>query len=109
MKIYQFVAVGIGSTAFVVASSGAALAGEVTGGGDTTPVARPISVAGSICAFSGLNDDPNQVGEEGKVQSFGAIVQGVVKMIDNKGASSLTPVITTEEPGTSCRGFASGD
>ena len=31
----------------------------------------------SICMFSGLNDDPDEPGEEGRVQSFGQIVKQV--------------------------------
>ena len=34
-----------------------AVAGEVTGNGGKTPIAAPTYQAGSICSFSGLNDD----------------------------------------------------
>ena len=58
-----------------VAMSGTALAGEVTGKGKPTPIAE--FRAGSICAFSGQNDDPNEEAlfNDGRVQSFGDIVQ----------------------------------
>lgn len=64
------------------------LAGEVTGNGKATPIAEYR--AGSICAFSGQNDDPNQPGEfeDGRVQSFGDIVQEVVRGSD-RGASTV--------------------
>jgi hypothetical protein len=91
------------------AVSGTALAGEITGNGKSTPVSE--FQAGSICAFSGQNDDPNEEGlfNDGRVQSFGDIVQeAIVVLGDGHGASSLVPIITAEGPGVSCRGFASG-
>ena len=36
-----------------------AFAGEITGTGKPTPVARPTVIAASACAYSGLEDDPN--------------------------------------------------
>jgi hypothetical protein len=91
------------------AMSGAALAREVTGKGKPTPIAN--FQAGSICAFSGQNDDPNEPGlfNGGRVQSFGDVVkEAIVVLDDGKGASSLVPIIRAEGPGVSCRGFASG-
>jgi hypothetical protein len=93
----------------VVLMGGTAFAGEVTGNGKLTPING--FRAGSICAFSGQNDDPNEPGlfNDGRVQSFGDIVQeAIVVLGDGKGASSLVPIIRTEGPGASCRGFASG-
>jgi hypothetical protein len=93
----------------VVLMGGTAFAGEVTGNGKPTPIAD--FQAGSICAFSGQNDDPNEPGlfNDGRVQSFGDIVQEAIGALgDGKGASSLVPIIRTEGPGASCRGFASG-
>lgn len=103
-----FIAAGL-TAALVVAMGGTALAGEVTGKGKPTPVAD--FQAGSICSFSGLNDDPNE--EElfagGRVQSFGDIVQEAIDVLgDGHGASSLVPIITGEGPGASCRGNAGG-
>jgi hypothetical protein len=49
--------------------SSPAWAGEVTGGGDSTPVRS--GTASSICAFSGLNDDG--AGPSTLVQSYGMI------------------------------------
>jgi len=93
----------------VVAMGGTAFAGEVTGNGKPTPINQYR--AGSICSFSGQNDDPNEPGlfNGGRVQSFGDIVQeAIVVLGDGHGASSLVPTITGEGPGVSCRGYASG-
>ena len=97
------------TAASVVAMAGTAVAGEVTGKGKPTPIQE--FRAGSICAFSGQNDDPNEPGlfNDGRVQSFGDIVQEAIDALgDGKGASSLVPIIRSEGPGVSCRGFASG-
>lgn len=93
----------------VVAMGGTAFAGEVNGNGEPTPIEGYR--AGSICSFSGLNDDPNEPGlfNGGRVQSFGDIVQeAIVVLGDGHGASSLVPTIREEGPGASCRGYASG-
>jgi hypothetical protein len=93
----------------VIATGGAASAGEITGNGKPTPISEWR--AGSICAFSGQNDDPDEEGlfNDGRVQSFGDIVQeAIVVLGDGKGASSLVPIITSDGPGVHCRGFASG-
>ena len=96
----------------VIMGGGTAFAGEVTGRGGPTPVANPDSggrfVAGSICAFNGL-DDGSESGADvtpGVVQSFGFIVAGMVK--DAGGAGSFAHLIHDEGPGTNCHGFASG-
>lgn len=97
------------AAALVVGTAGTAFAGEITGNGKPTPIED--FRAGSICSFSGQNDDPNEPGlfNDGRVQSFGDIVQeAIVVLGDGHGASSLVPVIRTEGPGVSCRGFASG-
>ncbi len=102
--------IGAGLAAVMAAAmSGNALAGEITSNGKLTPINS--FQGGSICAFSGQNDDPNEPGlfNNGRVQSFGDIVQEAIGVLgDGKGASSLVPVITSEGPGVSCRGFASG-
>lgn len=93
----------------VITTAGGASAGEITGNGKPTPIASYR--AGSICSFSGLNDDPDQpdLFEGGRVQSFGDIVQeAIVVLGDGKGASSLVPIIRSEGPGVACRGYASG-
>lgn len=103
--------------------AGPVTAGEITGNGKETPIkARqsfpeaPAGPASSFCAFSGLNDDPNEEPTEedpfadGRVQSFGDIVQQAIGLLgDGKGASSLVPIIRTEGPGVSCRGNAGGE
>jgi hypothetical protein len=96
----------------VMMGGGNAFAGEVTGKGKPTPVASPESggrfVAGSICAFNGL-DDGSETGNAvtpGVVQSFGFLVAGMVK--EAGGAGSFAHEIHDEGPGSSCHGFASG-
>ena len=81
--------------------------GEITGNGKPTPIAD--HQAASICSFSGQNDDPNQpdLFEDGRVQSFGDIVQEAIDVLgDGYGASSLVPIIRADGPGASCRGNA---
>ena len=100
---------GVAVACFVITGGGTAFAGEVTGNGKPTPVARSDRfVAGSICAFNGL-DDGSESGNPvtpGVVQSFGSIVAGMAKA--SGGAGSFAHMIREEGPGTSCRGFASG-
>lgn len=68
--------IAVTAALMVIAMSGAAFAGEVTGTGEFT-AAR--TSANSICAYSGLNDDP--LGEDpangppGRTQSFGQDVR----------------------------------
>lgn len=67
-----------------------AFAGEVTGNGDPTPVHSYR--AGSICSFSGLNDDGE--GPNAQVQAYGAFIAAF--------GPGHQPA-----PGTACRGYAS--
>jgi hypothetical protein len=102
--------IGAAVAAAVLAGGGTAFAGETTGNGKTTPINQ--FRAGSICSFSGQNDDPDQPGlfNGGRVQSFGDIVQEAIGALgDGHGASALTPIILSEGPGVSCRGFATQD
>ena len=92
----------------VVSVAAPAFAGEVTGKGKSTPIAD--FQAGSICSFSGQNDDPDSeiLFDGGRVQSFGDIVKEAIHVLgDGKGASALVPIIRAEGPGVSCRGYAS--
>lgn len=92
----------------VAVMAGPALAGEVTGNGGSTPI--DAYRAGSICSFSGLNDDPTdtELFESGRVQSFGDAVQEAIWLLgDGAGASALIPMILTMGPGAECRGYAS--
>jgi hypothetical protein len=101
--------IGAAVVAAVTVTGGTAFAGEITGNGKPTPI--NTYRAGSICSFSGQNDDPDEPGlfNDGRVQSFGDIVQEAITALgDGKGASALVPIITTEGPGVSCRGYASG-
>lgn len=67
-----------------------AIAGEVTGNGDPTPVNG--GVASSICSFSGLNDDG--LGPSTQVQAWGAFVRAF-------GGANNVPFAG---PGIECRG-----
>ena len=73
-------------------SAGSALAGEITGNGKTLEPLR----ANSICAYSGLNDDPlglnPENGPPGRTQSFGQAVR----------AGFIDP--REFNPGDACRG-----
>lgn len=95
----------------VVAMGGAASAGEVTGNGKLTPINQYR--AGSICSFSGQNDDPSGGGdpfEDGRVQNWGHVLADAKVYIGDgdKGANELAHMIRIEGPGTNCRGYASG-
>jgi len=101
---------GVALVAATISIGGTAFAGEVTGRGKPTPVSDAGGfVAGSICAFSGL-DDGSESGAgvvPGVVQSWGQIAksfatQGGVAEFARAG------VIHDEGPGTNCHGFASG-
>jgi hypothetical protein len=84
-------------------AGGTAFAGEVNGSGkhgtpdETTPVNE--FRAGSICAFSGLEDgsEPGTTPGPGNSQNWG--------QIPKEGRDFLTA--EGENPGNSCRGFAS--
>jgi hypothetical protein len=90
----------------VVSIGGTAFAGEINGSGDhgnpdkgnQTPVAG--WQAGSICAFSGLEDGSEEGSTygPGNVQNWGTIPREVRDMLATMG----------EHPGDACRGFASG-
>ena len=68
--------------------------------------------AGSICSFSGLNDDPSGGGDpfqDGKVQNWGKVVEDAKALIGDgdHGANEVAGLFQVEGPGTNCRGFAS--
>jgi len=67
-----------------------AMAGEVTGTGEVTPVNG--YVAHSICSFSGLNDDG--AGPSSQVQAWGMFVRAF-------GGANAVPF---DGPGVECRG-----
>ena len=105
-----------------VSVGGTAFAGERTGsdrGGPNKDGTTPIAEwrAGSICSFSGLNDDPDEEGlfADGKVQNWGEIVVEAKDINDPEfagdgpGASEISGLIHDEGPGTNCRGYASTD
>jgi hypothetical protein len=98
------------AAASIVAMGGVASAGEVTGNGKPTPIAG--FRAGSICSFSGQNDDPTGGGdpfEDGRTQNWGHVLADAKQFIGDgdNGANELASMINAEGPGTNCRGFAS--
>ena len=69
-------------------SATSVLAGEITGTGEPTPIKE--GTANSICAFSGLNDNPNSTNPfdpPGRVQSYGFsfVSQGLKAVVPNPG------------------------
>lgn len=95
-RIITRLGLAVSVTAVVLSlSAGAVLAGEITGTGKSL---EPLH-GKSICAFSGLNDDPlglnPENGPPGRVQSYGQ----VVKMV---GGGVLGGI-----PGQACRGNVS--
>jgi hypothetical protein len=99
------------AAALIVAMGGAASAGEITGNGKPTPING--FQAGSICSFSGQNDDPTGGGdpfEDGRTQNWGHVLDDAKQFIGDgdNGANELASMINAEGPGTNCRGFASG-
>lgn len=91
MKLSRCVAVAVGTLTLITAGATVASAGEVTGNGGST---QGPAHAHSICAYSGLNDEPDAAPPEGgKVQSYGQIVRA--------GGKPFAP-----SPGEACRGSA---
>ena len=86
MKVWRLLATGLGSAALIALGSTAAFAGEVTGNGKDT---QGPAHAKSICAFSGLNDDPAE--EPGRTQNYGQVVRA--------GEKASEP-----SPGQACNG-----
>ena len=78
------------SATIALTLAGPAMAGEVTGNGDYTPIHSYR--AASICSFSGQNDDG--AGPSSQVQAFGAFVAAL-------GRKSMPH---DETPGVACRG-----
>lgn len=76
--------------AALIAGTGTSVAGEITGNGKSL---KPLH-AHSICAFSGLNDDPDDPEEGGRVQSWGAIPKDFRAFLASIG----------ESPGVACNG-----
>jgi hypothetical protein len=104
-------AAAVVAAALVVAMGGAASAGEITGNGKPTPVGG--FRAGSICAFSGQNDDPSGGGDpfqDGQVQNWGKVVEDAKAFIGDgdNGAGEIAQMFQAEGPGTNCQGFATG-
>ena len=91
-----------------VATAAPALAGEITGNDKPTPIGYPTYQAQSLCAFSGLNDDPNEPGAEGKTQEWGHTILANTNEDFTVADAATSGVLQLFGPGSSCRGFASG-
>ena len=88
------IGVAIGSAMLLIAlSAGSALAGEVTGTGEPTPVKSYIMH--SICAFSGLNDGNPPAGRTAEhVQNWGQIPKAVRdELTENPGPEGAHPSV----------------
>lgn len=89
-----------------IAGAPAALAGEVTGNGTSTPIGEYATPA-SVCAFSGLNDvpdgsdSPGDPFAAGKVQSFGEIVQEFASS-GPRTIKVMKDVLQENKPGVTC-------
>jgi hypothetical protein len=86
---------GLAAAAVILSlSASVALGGEITGNGKSL---EPLH-ANSICAYSGLNDDPTGIdpnnGPPGRVQSWGQIPKADRDFLTSIGVS----------PGKECRG-----
>jgi ABC-type transport system substrate-binding protein len=95
MSTRSLLAAAVCAAAVAAAGAGSAFAGEITGNGKSL---EPLH-ANSICAYSGLNDDPTGIdpnnGPPGRVQSWGKDVKDSVLA----GNGPLGGV-----PGEACRG-----
>ena len=94
-------AVAVCAAAVLGVGAGSALAGEVKGpprtdAGPSTDYTGARTHANSICAYSGLNDNPtstNPLNPPGRVQSYGfsVVSQGLKAVVE-------------DTPGNSCQG-----
>src|SRR6266508_1824666 len=95
MSTRSLLVAAVCAAAVAAAGAGSAFAGEITGNGKSL---EPLH-ANSICAYSGLNDDPTGIdpenGPPGRVQSWGKDVKDSVLA----GNGPLGGV-----PGQECRG-----
>lgn len=72
MRTTSKIMTGAAVLAMLGAGAGTAVAGEVNGNGDPVPAPGRAS---SACAFSGLNDEPeDEFPFDGRVQSYGQLV-----------------------------------
>ncbi len=105
-RILRTTAVTAGVLLAASVAAPAALAGETTGNGGTTPIGEYRTPA-SICAFSGLNDVPDGSDAPGdpfaagRVQSFGDIIQQIAG--SEPGAIvEMRELMQANKPGISC-------
>ena len=101
-------AIAVCAAAVMGMGASAALAGEVTGNGKPTPIgAAPDNdlFAGSICSFSGQNDNPTSTNPEnppGRVQSYG--YSAVAQKWTEEGPPHAAGQGNGGVPGEACRG-----
>ena len=104
----RFLAVAVCAAAVMGLGANAALAGEVTGNGKPTPIgAAPDNDlhAGSICSFSGQNDNPTSTNPEnppGRVQSYG--YSAIAQQWTEEGPPHAAGQGNGGVPGEACRG-----
>jgi hypothetical protein len=98
-RLMTFLATGAFVGAMMAGGAGSALAGEVkgppTGGPETTDYTAARENANSVCAYSGLNDNPGSTDPHnpgGRVQSYG------YSAVRNGGKANVP------SPGVACRG-----
>lgn len=95
-------------TAASLSLGGTALAGEITGNGQPTPINEYR--AGSICSFSGLDDmDFEAPVQPGTTQTWGG---ALLSETSGEGQPTVAEAATSGilqsfGPGSSCRGYAS--
>ena len=100
--------------AVTLSVSSPAGAGEITGNGRETPIKSeqsfpdaPAGPANSLCAFSGLNDDPSEDGH--RTQSWGTAVADFKELAG--GGAGFGSIVSGMQgpgefgPGTQCRGL----
>lgn len=88
------------------ALGGTAFAGERGGSGKPTPINDYR--AGSICSFSGLDDNDFEAPvEPGKTQTFGGELRAFAAFYPGGVPGLARDGIIKTGPGTECRGYAS--
>lgn len=111
----SLVAAALCAAMVVGVGAGSAFAGELTGNGKETPIKSqqdcdfetgecpaPAGPANSICAFSGLNDDPEEDGN--RTQSWGTGASEAAQEFGGVSEFAQSGFIKAFGPGTECRG-----
>jgi len=87
-----------------------AFAGEITGGGPNGQTPTPIEgrVAGSECAFSGLEDGDGTGVGPGVTQTWGGALLSATVGGQDVAFAAQNGILQGFGPGQNCRGYASG-